>query len=180
VVSERKLARQVLLRGEVARNHEAVVLAEAPGDAAIVHRGRLRSIVIACPDGCGDHITVNLDDEAGPAWRIYQRARGLTLFPSVWRESGCRSHFIIWHVTILWCDSFGSDNREPEDRDPRLHERVLGRLTTSYQSYVDIASALDEVPWEVARSCRMLQGNGLVEEAEKPLHGSYRLIKEGS
>ena len=41
-------------------------LAAKPGDAAIVNRGRLRSIVGACPDGCGEHITVNLDDKGGP------------------------------------------------------------------------------------------------------------------
>jgi Family of unknown function (DUF6527) len=174
VVIERKRATSLNLRGEVSRNHEAVVLAESPGDAAIVSRGRLRAIVIACPDGCGEHITVNLDERAGQAWRVYQRPRGVTLYPSVWRESGCRSHFIIWHNAILWCDWRASDYHEPDDRDPGLHERVLGLLTSSYQSYVEIAAALDEVPWEVARSCRFLQSKGLVEEAEKPLRGCYR------
>ena len=176
MVSGRKPAVHLILRGEVSRNHEAVILAKAPGDAAIVYRGRLRSMVIACPEGCGEHITINLDDEAGPAWRLYRRPRGLTLFPSVWRKSGCRSHFILWHNNILWCGPFENGNSEPEDRDPSLYERVLARLTTSYQSYVDIASALDEVPWEVARSCRILKSKSLVEEAEGTLHGNYRLI----
>lgn len=174
MMSDHVPARQLVLRGQVVRHHEALALIKAPGDAATVHRGQLRSIVIGCPDGCGEHITVNLDAKAGPAWRLYQRSRGVTLFPSVWRESGCKSHFIVWHDTILWCDWFTEGNHEPEDRDPRLHEQVLHRLTASYQSYIDIATALDEVPWEVARSCRNLQARDLAEEAEKPLCGHYR------
>ena len=180
MVDIRERATQLVLRGEVDRNHEAVALAEAPGDAAIVRRERLRSIVIACPDGCGDHITINLDNEAGPAWRLYRRPRGLTLFPSVWRESGCRSHFIIWHNAILWCEPFWLHDREPEAQDSSLNARVLSRLTNSYQSYVDIALALEEVPWEVARACRALQSESWVEEATGSLRGNYRLIRKES
>jgi hypothetical protein len=180
MVDIRERATQLVLRGEVDRNHQAAALAEAPGDAAIVRRGRLRSIVIACPDGCGDHITINLDNEAGPAWRLYRRPRGLTLFPSVWRESGCRSHFIIWHNAILWCEPFWLHDREPEAQDSSLNARVLSRLTNSYQPYADIALALEEVPWEVARACRALQNEGCVEEAPGSLRGNYRLMRKES
>ena len=171
----REPARRLVLRGEAARNQEAAALAAEPGNAATVKRGRMRSIVIACPDGCGDHITVNLDDQAGPAWRLYQRPQGLTLFPSVRRDSGCLSHFVVWHNTILWCEAYDSGNREPEDRDPGLKDRVLGRLTRSFRSYVDVALELDEVPWEVGRTCRLAVHDGLAEEAEEQ-QGHFRLV----
>lgn len=176
MTKSREPARRLVLRGEAARNHEAAFLAAEPGDAATVKRGRMRSIVIACPDGCGDHITINLDDQAGPAWLLYQRPQGLTLFPSVWRESGCLSHFIVWHNTILWCEAYASDNREPEILDPSLKDRVLAHLTRSFRSYVDVALELDEVPWEVGRSCRLAVHDGLVEEADEQ-QGHFRIVK---
>ena len=83
--------RRTVLTATVERRHEADALTARPGDAVLVHRGRARSLVMACPDGCGERLTVNLDPEAGPAWRAYQTPRGLTLYPSVWRESGCKT-----------------------------------------------------------------------------------------
>jgi hypothetical protein len=168
-------ARRLNFLGEVQRNHEAIERVLAPGDAMLVARERPRSIVLACPDGCGDHLTINLDAQAGPAWRVYRRSRGLTLFPSVWRESGCKSHFVVWHDTILWCDRFTEENVEPDDRSPDLRQKVLEKLTDTYQSYVDVALALDELPWEVNRCCQSLTSKGLVEEAPKPTTGEYRL-----
>jgi hypothetical protein len=47
---------------------------------------------------------VNLDPRAGPAWKLYDREDSLTLFPSVWRESGCEAHFILWRNRLIRCD----------------------------------------------------------------------------
>lgn len=169
-------ARKLRLLGEVERNHKAIARSAMPGDAMLVNRGKLRSIVIACPDGCGEHLTVNLDGDAGPAWRLYQRPRGVTLFPSVWRNTGCKSHFIVWHDTILWCDGFTERNREPGNLDPNLSQKVWDMLTYSFQSFIDIAVALNEIPWEVNRACAELKRRGLAQEAKKPMLGHYRRI----
>ena len=67
-----------------------------PGEAVLVSRGHDRLLVMRCPCACGDDIIVNLDREAGPAWVLYQRRRGTSLYPSVWRDTGCGSHFVVW------------------------------------------------------------------------------------
>ncbi len=167
-------ARRIAFKGEVEYRREADDLTPAPGDSTLVVRGRPRSFVMACPDGCGEHLTINLDEQAGPTWSLYKGNRGMTLFPSVWRESGCRSHFIVWHDTILWCDWFTEGNREPDDRDPGLKDRVLELLDQTLQSYRDLAVKLGEIPWEVARACRLLKREGRAEEGAKPHKDHYR------
>ena len=113
-MQQRESARLVNFKGEVEFRRDADDLTLAPGDSVAVVRGRPRSFVMACPDGCGERLTINLDQRSGLAWRLYETSRGVTLFPSVWRDSGCRSHFIVWHDTILWCDWYIETEREPE------------------------------------------------------------------
>lgn len=169
----RDVARRIRIRGEFARRHEVEAVLKEAGDAAIVVRGRNRSFVLACPDGCGDLLTVNLDPQAGPAWRLYRRDRGISLFPSVWRESDCRSHFIVWHDNILWCEPYEAGNREPAGRGG-LDVAVFGILDYIYRSPVDIAEVLGEVPWDVARACRELARAGKAEEGEEDSRGRFR------
>jgi len=86
----------------VSTRGEAAGYLKSPGDAVLIERGRPRLLLLACPCGCGEEYPINLDDRAGKAWRIYRnRGKGLTLFPSVWRDTGCGSHFIIWRDRIL-------------------------------------------------------------------------------
>lgn len=147
----------------------------APGDTVLVNRGRLRSAVIACPDGCGSVLTINLDKEAGPAWRLYRDRRGFSLYPSVWREGGCRSHFIIWRDHILWCDRFFEQNEEP-DYLGILEADVLAELSrTEWRSSHQIADGLDEIPWEVSRILGALIRRGLVEGNGEPDNLLFRL-----
>jgi hypothetical protein len=67
-------ATRVEFRGIVEHRHEADGLVTMAGQAALVHRGVDRSITLACPDGCGEMLTVNLDRRSGPAWRFYRDA----------------------------------------------------------------------------------------------------------
>jgi hypothetical protein len=91
--------------GIVARYSEAATLLKKPGDCAVVERkGTLRQIVISCPDGCGETLSINLDPRSGAAWRLYQRRGRWSLFPSIDRTSGCRSHFLLWGGHIAWRD----------------------------------------------------------------------------
>src|SRR4051812_45242071 len=70
------------------------------GHAALIERGRPRVIVVNCPCGCGEKLAMNLDRRAGKAWRLHVGEHGVSLFPSVWRDTGCESHFILWRNTF--------------------------------------------------------------------------------
>lgn len=154
-------ARMVRLIGEAEYREQAEATLNAPGDASIVFRVRPRSIVMACPDGCGETLVINLDRRSGKAWRFDMRGGGLTLFPSVWREGGCESHFIVWRGHILWCDRYERGNREP----PYIREierDVLNAMdTVQPRSAVELADSIDGLVWDVSRVATCLVGRGL-------------------
>ena len=162
------LAKRIAHRGTVQRYGEAIPRLIEPGDAAIVTRGVPRSIVILCPDGCGEVITVNLDRRSGPAWRFFERRGTLTIYPSIWRDSGCRAHFIIWNSEILWCNR---DETEPTQwGDAELVtavERALPPTEQPHRHFEEIAALLDAVPWEVLWACHSLERAGLAESSER-------------
>ena len=158
-------ARTLRFRGSVENRHEANSLLERPGDSVTVVRGRPRSFVMACPDGCGTVLTVNLDPRAGKAWRLYARDR-MSLYPSVWRNGGCGAHFVVWKDRILWCD--GNDDQHYSPRyDPELETAVLARLDGNARSANEIADELNEIPWEVDRVLKLLRRTGRAEAAGK-------------
>lgn len=147
---------------------EAIGLLKVPGDAVLIERGRPRWLLLACPCGCGDEIPINLDRRAAAAWRIYRNDKqGLSLYPSVWRDTGCESHFIIWRGQInlfrRWI---------PEDQWSGSQETLLvlsdGILRTmpksGYASLVELADKLEEVPWDVLDACRHLVRKGILIE----------------
>jgi hypothetical protein len=62
------------------------------------------SIGMRCPCGCGEAIELLLIDEVKPRWTLSIDARGRpSLHPSVWRTSGCRSHFWLKSGRVSWC-----------------------------------------------------------------------------
>ncbi len=85
---------------------------------------------MACPDGCGDTLVINLDDRAGKAWLLDERRGKLSLYPSVWREDGCRSHFILWSDYLIWIGRFEARNDEPA-YDAALEQRALALLSAN-------------------------------------------------
>jgi hypothetical protein len=111
---------------------------------------------MACPDGCGETLTINLDPRAGKAWRADGREGRLTLYPSVWRDQGCRSHFILWRDRIVWCDVY-----DPVPwADDELVRKVRRELELSAGRYVHfetIAAILNCIPWEALWACQRLQ-----------------------
>lgn len=154
--------------GEVSSRTDAASRLQSAGDAVLVTRGVPRLLMLVCPCGCGEQLPINLDQRAGPAWRIYKAKNGaVTLYPSVWRESGCESHFIIWRNQI-WL--FGTNDDEFEDSelaDESLptREAVFARLPTAgLISFYDVAEALDAIPWDVLRICRRLVRSGTAWE----------------
>jgi hypothetical protein len=168
-----EVARRLRWRGIGEYRDETEPLLEASGDVAGVVRGRPRSVVIACPDGCGDTLVINIDPRAGKAWDLNTRA-GITLYPSVWREDGCRSHFIAWRDHVLWCGQYEEENVEP-GYDVGLEGAVLAALRPNrYRTGYEIASELGEIVWDVLRVLRRGVRDGMVEEGRGSERDRFR------
>lgn len=61
-----------------------------------------------CPCSCGEVIRLNLLTDDEPCWSVHLSRRGVSFKPSIWRTTGCRSHFFLQSGRILWCHSDGS------------------------------------------------------------------------
>lgn len=166
----KKRANHLAFKAQVEQRHEANALLKAPGDAALVHRGVMRSLVMLCPDGCGEQLTINLDARAGKAWRVYAKDGVVSLFPSVWRATGCKSHFILWRSRIYWCD-WGDELEAPMEE---VVEQVKSRLTDRFESYVEVADSLQLVPWAALSACHRLCRMGFAEAGRGKLAGQFR------
>ena len=170
---------KISLKAEVGSRAGVADILKRSGDAVLIQRGAPRWLLLRCPCGCGEDIPVNLDARAGKAWRIYRsQGSGLTLFPSVWRDTGCESHFVVWRDWILMLgDGLGGGGSPHGSFDvAALSRQVLaawpsGRLV----SYVEVADGLGEIPWDVQEACRhLVQGGDLVEGIGEQ-RGSFRL-----
>jgi len=65
-----------------------------------------------CPCGCGSVVTLSLQHVHHPHWQFsLTHAARPTLYPSVWRDKGCMSHFWIRDGRVYWCADTGSDPR---------------------------------------------------------------------
>lgn len=159
--------------GIAERYSDGVRLLKSPGDYVIVERGVPRSVLILCPDGCGETISVNLDHRSGPAWRQYERKGQITLYPSVWKQSGCRAHFIVWNDKILWCDAHGISRGEMISED--WIAAVLDALPSEAIDYRALAERLDAIPWDVYWACEELVRRLQAERGGK--HGCYQYFQ---
>jgi hypothetical protein len=70
-------------------------------------------------------LSINLDPRTGKAWRLRQDRFGVTLLPSVWRTSGCKSHFILWRNAVWWCRAAADDDTVEETAWPLEMDREL-------------------------------------------------------
>lgn len=55
-----------------------------------------------CPCGCNEIIDLNLLEQATPCWKFTIRWHKISIYPSVWRRVGCRSHFHIRRGNVEW------------------------------------------------------------------------------
>lgn len=159
-------------RGLVEHRHEADLVVSQPGQAVVVRRGLDRSLTMVCPDGCGETLTINLDHRAGPAWRLYIEDGKVSLYPSVWRHTGCKSHFIVWRSRIYWCDW----NEEFLPTSADFEERVLAALDDRLRPYATVADQLAAVPWAVLSACHHMQARGLVQSGSGDQRGWFRSL----
>jgi len=124
-----------------------VVSASGQGDArrlaredasriAVVDRGGPRSVVFQCPCGCAEVLVINVDPALKKWWELRRTERGLSLVPSVWRTTGCRSHFILWENRVWWCSLRDHEWDElPEDEAwPRELINALRRAWDRYRA----------------------------------------------
>lgn len=79
---------------------------EIPTRTLVVAReeGDLWSAGMICPCGCKRRIELMLLSGVKPRWDLHVDRAGLpTLWPSVWVNDGCRSHFWLRGGEISWC-----------------------------------------------------------------------------
>lgn len=173
------MSRLPLIVAAVVESRSAAAgLLNDPGEAVIIERGVPRWMFLKCPCGCGDEIPINLDARAGKAWRYYNDSRhGVTLYPSVWRDTGCESHFIIWRGEIWlfgrgWDRSFESGDSS-ETRRIRA-DRVLALWPErGFAAVSEIADLLNETPWDVLDGCRQLCREGHLVEGTGTDRGTF-------
>lgn len=156
------------LKGRVSSRGEADQLIKAPGDAVLVERGNPRWLILGCPCGCGEKFPINLDARVGPAWNLYRRSpNNLTIYPSVWRDSGCKSHYVIWRGNIFLFGGYEDelDAAIADDEIGTLSTQILSALSSHQMlPFATIAEACQADPWDVLTVCRRLVGRGLARE----------------
>lgn len=59
---------------------------------------------LRCPCGCHANIQLPMTPPARPRWQISGGTQKPTLWPSVRRTTGCRSHFVLKQGRVIWCD----------------------------------------------------------------------------
>lgn len=171
------VVKNVRFRGRVEYHGEALALLERPEDCVLVTREVDRELVMKCPDGCGDTLTVNLDSRAGPAWEVYVRRNAVSLYPSVWRETGCESHFMLINNHIY---GFGFSSIDEIDLTDAFVQSVLQQFEDRKKhSYYEIARELREMPWDVYLACERLVKAKKLEKAGPKNKGIYLMREKG-
>ncbi len=59
--------------------------------------------ILQCPCGCSADIQLPMSVGADPCWRVSGSNDKPSLWPSVHRTIGCRSHFFLRRGKIEWC-----------------------------------------------------------------------------
>jgi hypothetical protein len=172
-----KVSPHLVLKKVVDNRAAAAGSLKMPGDAVLIERGTPRWLLLACPCGCGAELPINLDRRAGKAWRLYKHgATALSVYPSVWRDTDCGSHFIIWRGNILLFGEREEDFEAPSLGDELrvLSDAILRLLPASgLTSYANLAEATDADPWDVLDVCRSLVRRGVLTEGVDKERGHF-------
>ncbi len=72
-------------------------------------KGYKKWAYLRCPCGCNDIVTLSLMEKHRPNWRLkIDRLNRPTIYPSIWKTDGCRSHFWITKGKLEW--AWSDDN----------------------------------------------------------------------
>jgi len=168
--------KKAIKQGTVSSIALADSLLNKPGDFIVVRRGTDRNIIMLCPEGCGERIVLNLDRRVGPAWRFYDRKKGASLYPSVWRDTGCQSHFVLWNNNIYWIDD-DSEYRWSIRKAKWLERKVYAVLSNKkYTHFTELADKIREIPWDVLDACRELTAKHYAVEGIGDLKEMFKKI----
>ena len=75
----------------------------------VMNTNKPKWVLFKCPCGCGSVVTLSLQSVHRPHWRLTRtQARRPTLYPSVWRDKGCHSHFWLRDGRVSWCFDTGT------------------------------------------------------------------------
>jgi hypothetical protein len=94
----------------ICRLHGAVDVEELPQKLkarrlyVVGEDGQSWFAALLCPCGCGAVIHASLVEASRPHWRLTRHFAGaVSLYPSMWRTKGCRSHFWLRRGRVDWC-----------------------------------------------------------------------------
>jgi len=66
-------------------------------------------VIFQCPCGCSSIVTLSLQKVHRPRWALKESDNSRpVLFPSVWRDTGCLSHFWVDDGRVYWCRDSGT------------------------------------------------------------------------
>ena len=165
------------LKGVVSSRSDTTGMLNVAGDAVLVERGRPRLLVLMCPCGCGEIYATNLDGQAGKSWRLYRKGGSITIYPSIWRDTGCESHFIISKSKIFLFGRWGNDGDDglwANEDTPNRDDVLTAMSRETLESAVMIADRIDALPWDVLNVCRRLVKEGIAVEGAKDQRGKFR------
>lgn len=88
------------------------------GELVVVESGGLRKwACMKCPGGCGTKISLSLNADHRPRWRVVQDWFGRpSIEPSVHQINACRCHFWVRGGRIEWCPD--GKPHHPNSRPP--------------------------------------------------------------
>ncbi len=65
--------------------------------------GYQEQVAMLCPCGCGRILHMNLLPDERPCWKVTEHKDGtVSLHPSIWRKTDCRSHFWFKNGRVQW------------------------------------------------------------------------------
>jgi Family of unknown function (DUF6527) len=74
-----------------------------PSELVLVRaNGKDRWVLLRCPCGCNDVVTLSVQQVHQPHWKLSGVEKRPTLHPSIWRTEGCRSHFLVREGKVIW------------------------------------------------------------------------------
>lgn len=74
-------------------------------------------VLFKCPCGCGHVVTLSLQKIHNPYWSLTSELNGSpTIYPSVWQDTPCYSHFWVRKGRVYWCLDSGTPSWQTNDQ----------------------------------------------------------------